>query len=212
MNNTNKEPLFTVIIPTYNRQNLLPRAIRSVFAQTCQDFELIITDDGSEDQTEDIVKEFINKYKNIKYLFHEHVGVGASKNMAIKIATGKYVTFLGDDDEYLPQHLEFRRRVIEQDKNIEFIYGGIKVVGNEYVPDKNNPKTQIHISKVVAGGTFFIKKEVFSKIGYFPEKNFANDTDYFGKVVAGKINKIKVDFPTYIYYRLEDSITNNHKK
>ena len=103
--NSNKIPKFSIIISTYNRANILPRAIRSVLNQTFQDFELIIVDDGSTDNTEKLIKNFNDK--RMIYLKHkENKGVYAGINTGLKAAKGDFVITLGDDDDLYPDALE----------------------------------------------------------------------------------------------------------
>jgi glycosyltransferase involved in cell wall biosynthesis len=99
------EPLFSIITATYNRAHLLPRAVNSVLNQTYQNFELIIVDDGSTDNTEDVCRSFSDR--RIRY--HKQTpnrGVYAARNKALDLATGDYVAILDDDDELVPQALE----------------------------------------------------------------------------------------------------------
>lgn len=99
------EPLFSIITATYNRAHLLPRAVNSVLNQTYRNFELIIVDDGSTDNTEDVCRSFSDP--RIKY--HKQTpnrGVLAARNKAFDMATGDYLAILDDDDELVPQALE----------------------------------------------------------------------------------------------------------
>lgn len=116
MQKNEKKPTVSVIIPTYNRAHLLPRAIKSVLNQTFQDFEVIVVDDGSMDNTEEVVKKFQKQDKRVRYIKHEgNKGGSAARNSGIKNAKGKYIAFLDSDDEWLPTKLEkqielFRKR------------------------------------------------------------------------------------------------------
>jgi glycosyltransferase involved in cell wall biosynthesis len=102
---TIRSPVFSIILPTYNRAHLLHRAIQSVINQTYENFELIIVDDGSTDFTHEVVKIFNDQ--RIIYVRHEqNKGVTAAYNTGLRLARGKYITFLGDDDELLPNALE----------------------------------------------------------------------------------------------------------
>ena len=99
------EPLFSIMTATYNRAHLLPRAVNSVLNQTYQNFELIIVNDGSTDNTEDVCRSFSDH--RIKY--HKQTpnrGMLAAMNKALDLATGDYVAMLGDDDELVPQAME----------------------------------------------------------------------------------------------------------
>lgn len=94
----------SVIIPSYNRAHLLPRAIKSVLAQSYQDWELVVVDDGSIDDTASVMQEFIDP--RVTYLkLEKNEGVSAARNRGVAIATGEWVSFLDSDDAYLPDAL-----------------------------------------------------------------------------------------------------------
>ena len=104
---TDKSVTVSVIIPTYNRAHLVGRAIRSVLNQTYQDFEIIVVDDCSTDNTEEIVKGF-NDHR-IRYMRHDrNRGGSAARNTGIKASQGKYIAFLDSDDERLLKKAESR--------------------------------------------------------------------------------------------------------
>ena len=107
-------PGISVIIPTYNRAHLISRSAKSVLAQTYPDFELIIVDDGSGDNTEEIIEALADP--RIRYLRHEsNRGVSAARNTGIRAARGDYIAFQDSDDEWLPQKLEKQLGLFEQD-------------------------------------------------------------------------------------------------
>lgn len=100
-----KNPMISVIIPTYNRVTVITRAIRSVQKQTYQDFEIIVVDDGSTDDTEKVIHSF--NESRITYIKHERNLNGAvARNTGINVAKGRYIAFLDSDDEWLPEKLE----------------------------------------------------------------------------------------------------------
>lgn len=105
-------PLFSVIMPTYNRAAFIETAIRSVLAQTFQDFEIVIVDDGSTDDTEARVTA-INDPR-VRYKRQANAGPGPARNHAIELATGTYCAFLDSDDVYLPWSLENTARAIRE--------------------------------------------------------------------------------------------------
>lgn len=105
----------SVIVPTYNRAHLISRSIQSVLAQTYNDFELIVVDDGSTDNTEEVVRALNDR--RISYLKHSgNRGVSAARNTGIKAARGSYIAFQDSDDEWLPQKLEKQMALFQQDK------------------------------------------------------------------------------------------------
>lgn len=99
----------SVIIPTYNRASLLPRAIDSVLIQTFVDFELIIINDASTDNTEEVVNEYLTKDTRVKYICNKNnLHAQEARNKAIRSARGKYIASLDDDDFWMPQKLELQ--------------------------------------------------------------------------------------------------------
>src|SRR3989344_2456358 len=110
--------MISIIIPTYNRAKLLRRAIESVLKQTFQDFELLVVDDGSTDNTNEVVMEYASKDKRVFYISQENSG-GASrpKNTGIKTARGEYIAILDSDDEWMQNKLEVQLRHFEQSVN-----------------------------------------------------------------------------------------------
>ena len=109
-----ENPRFTIIIPTFNRAKLLKKAIQSVIDQSISDWELVVVDDGSTDDTKAIVTDF--KEENILYVFQEKKERSVARNKGIEKASGRYICFLDDDDYFLENHLEkFNQFLIEKD-------------------------------------------------------------------------------------------------
>jgi len=108
----NRFPLVSVVIPVFNRESFIERAVNSVLNQTYWNFELIVVDDGSTDNT---VKRLKNYVDNIKILYQSNKGVSAARNLGVKFSKGKYIAFLDSDDEWLPEKLE--KQIKETIKN-----------------------------------------------------------------------------------------------
>lgn len=105
-------PFFSIVLPTYNRAHTLERAIGSVLVQTESDWELIVVDDASTDETRSVIANFEDN--RLKYVCHKkNRHVAAARNTGIRLAKGKYICFIDSDDEYLPRHLETLREVIK---------------------------------------------------------------------------------------------------
>jgi len=170
--------LVSVIIPTYNRAQLVTKAIDSVLSQTYKDFEIIVVDDGSTDNTEEVVGSF--KDSRIHYIRHkENRGGSAARNTGIKASKGEYIAFLDSDDEWLRSKLEKQLRV--------FYKGDAKLgaVGTGRVTNYPNNKSVLKIpsenfgniykrflkGRAFPGGTptMMIKRECFGRIGLFDE-------------------------------------------
>jgi glycosyltransferase involved in cell wall biosynthesis len=107
-----QNPCVSVIIPTYNRAEMLIRAIRSVLKQTYEDYEIIVVDDGSTDDTAKVMKAYENdKFKYIRYSLNK--GGAFARNLGLDSSRGKYIAFLDSDDEWLPTKLEKQTKFID---------------------------------------------------------------------------------------------------
>ncbi|WP_019505063.1 glycosyltransferase family 2 protein [Pleurocapsa sp. PCC 7319] len=154
MSEIDKRLLISVIIPTYNRADLIPRAIASVTKQTYQHLEIIIVDDASEDNIASVVQSI--KDSRIKYIRHQtNLGGSEARNTGIKNAQGKYIAFLDSDDVWLPDKLKLQLAAVSQQENQE---------------------------NLVCYGRFQISPRVFYKTSVFPARaKQENETvpDYF---------------------------------
>ena len=122
-------PTVSIIIPTYNRAGLISECIESVLRQTYKDFEIIVVDDGSDDNTEDILKVFKD---TIKYIRQENAGVSAARNRGIRESSGRYVAFLDSDDIWLEDKLELQTDFLEKNPDIVMVCGnGIYLDGKD---------------------------------------------------------------------------------
>jgi glycosyltransferase involved in cell wall biosynthesis len=205
----NSQSTFSIVITTFNRAQLLKRALDSLVSQTEKDWEAIIVDDGSTDDTHARILPYLKSYTGIKYILKPHSGATSSKNRGIKEATGKFVAFLDSDDEYDPVHLESRKNILIDDPSIQFLYGGVKVLGNQYVPDKNNPSAKINLYDCVIGGTFIIERQVLLSLNGFRDIMLGSDSDLFERAKKAKIRMAEVHLSTYIYHHeSQESITN----
>jgi glycosyltransferase involved in cell wall biosynthesis len=122
--------VFSVVIPTFNRAYLIERPIRSVLAQTCSSFEIIVVDDNSTDNTEEIVKGIGDS--RIKYVRHDqNYGSNVARNTGIENATGEFIAFLDSDDEWLPEKLEKQLKILSNHSEICVCYTWIKSVNED---------------------------------------------------------------------------------
>lgn len=113
----NKSPLFSVIVPLYNREDTIHRCIVSVLEQQCEDFQLILVDDGSTDGSGRICDEFAAKDSRIKVIHQRNGGVSKARKQGLKCATGKWITFLDSDDWFTPDYLSDFAKVLCDDKD-----------------------------------------------------------------------------------------------
>jgi glycosyltransferase involved in cell wall biosynthesis len=184
-------PKVSVIIPTYNRAYFLKEAIESVLKQTYPHFELLIIDDGSEDETATVVSRYQDK--RIRYLFIPHQGVSKARNVGIKEARAKLIAFLDSDDLWLPKKLElqvkfFQNRpdaLICQTEEIWIRYG------RRVNPKKYHKKPSGMIFKeslrrcLISPSAVMMRRELFERVGLFDESMPAcEDYDLWLRVTA----------------------------
>ena len=195
-------PFFSVIICTFDRASLLPRAIESLLDQSETDWEAIIVDDGSTDGTPGIMREYAARDSRIQCCLHGfNRGLSAARNSGVEKSCGRFVTFLDSDDEYAADHLANRRALLAKDDTVRFLHGGVKVIGDPFVVDKNNSSKKIHIDKCVLGGTFVIHRDVFDVVSRFDQVDYAEDSLFFERAAEAGVRMLETNHPSYIYYR-----------
>ncbi|HEY0376089.1 MAG TPA: glycosyltransferase family A protein [Pyrinomonadaceae bacterium] len=114
-------PLFTVVIPTYNRAGFIVETINSVLAQTDADFEIVVVDDGSTDDTQDIVARAFGHADKVRYVRQANAERGAARNRGVREARGQFVIFLDSDDLMRPEHLSTLRGIIEERPGVNYL-------------------------------------------------------------------------------------------
>lgn len=201
------KPLISVIICTYNRGDYLKNCIHSVVRQTNTAWELIIVDDGSDDETFNVVNTYFEDFSNIRYVKHKNIKLALSRNVGLSLAAGKYVTFLDSDDTFTSNHLQSRIDLMEKNKTLDLIYGGVLLDEEIFVSDYYKPNALINVKECVLGSTFFGKKNVFLELDGFINIDYGEDTEFLERA-SKKFNiKVITSPKTYVYTRAEDSIT-----
>ena len=118
----------SVIIPTYNSSKTVKRSVESVLNQTYQNFEIIITDDNSNDNTVSVIEKYLKNHNNIKlFCLDENRGAGYARNFCIEKASGDYIAFLDSDDYWYPNKLEIQIRFMKK-RNIHFTYSSYDII------------------------------------------------------------------------------------
>lgn len=206
---THSHCFFSVVITTYNRAILLQRALKSLVSQTEKSWEAIIVDDGSTDDTFRHVMPYLQTSRNIRYLWKPHSGNASSRNTGIDLSSGSFITFLDSDDEYRSDHLKTRKKFLLARPCIRFLYGGVRVLGNPCVPDKNDPSRKIYLKDCAIGGSFVVAREVMKLLDGFRDIVLGSDSDLLERAEKEKVRIAEISDPTYIYHHEnQDSITN----
>ena len=169
-------PKVTVVIPAYNRAAVVGRAIQSVFAQTRQDFEIVVVDDGSADGTVAAVTA-INDPRVVLVRHERNLGASLARNTGIRAGTAPYVAFLDSDDEWLPTRLEKLLSVFERSGDrVGMVYTGAERVGADGtvitdIPEDRDDLSRVLLTSNVVGGTSvaMVRRDVLEAVGPFDE-------------------------------------------
>lgn len=161
---------FSIIIPTYNRADLILITLKSVKKQLFKDYEVIVVDDGSTDNTKEVVKNFLNQDKNnnFRYLYKENGERGAARNFGIKHAKGTYITFLDSDDIIYPEHLEEAEKFIEHNINVNVFHQSYEILNYRKQIQKVNYPSDKRLNDAI------LKGNILSCFGVFLKKEIAN--------------------------------------
>ncbi len=168
-------PRISIVIPTYNHARFLAEAIRSALDQTWQDFEIIVVDDGSTDDTHRVVAQF---GQSVKYIRQENGGLAAARNAGIRAARGREIGLLDADDVWLPDYLMTMLTALESDSRVGAVYCGwqyIDEAGNSLprvnvrvVPPDQAYQAMVHMDFLVPSGVL-VRRDCFDDLGLFDE-------------------------------------------
>lgn len=215
----NKSPKVSIIIPTYNRSRLIGRTIKSILEQTYMDFEIVVIDDCSNDDTANIIAGFNDA--RIKYIYlSQHKGASFARNEGIKIAFGEFIAFADSDDVWLKEKLEKQVHILSTaPDDLGLVYSAVwKVSGKRKVlfPGKNlRAKRSGDIHKELLFGNFvpihvLLRKECLGRVGMFDEKlPRLQDWDLWLRL-SKKYKFLYLNEPLATEFKTSDSISGNN--
>jgi len=184
------KPTFSIITPTFNSDKFLGRCLLSVFQQSYSDYEHIVVDDGSTDNTVNIVNNFPSG--NIVYIKQQHLQRAIARNAGMVNAVGDWIIWLDADDLMLPFYLEMARQVIEKyPKGKAFNWNGILLWNNFGVAVKQTAivkKGEVFKSGGVMTGSFMFRRELLGKTGLLPDES---NPYSFGSVFMDRFPELK---------------------
>jgi len=176
------KPKFSVVIPTYNRAEFITRTIESVLEQTNEDFEIIVVDDGSADNTGEVVRSIADKRVSYHYKKNEERAV--ARNTGRSLARGSYITFLDSDDLLYPDHLAVAGEVIEKFSDPEFFHLGYEFVDPATGGSRGIARMpEIANDMLVRGNALscngvFLRKDVAELHPFNPDRDLSGTEDY----------------------------------
>ncbi len=213
-----ENPLVTVYMPTHNRRHLLERALKSVVDQTYKNLEIIVVDDGSSDDTERFMQEFIVEHSNVKYLKHaKPKGANAARNYAIREAKGYFVTGLDDDDEMVPTRIKELVNVYDDKYAYVFAKWNIINEAGEIYTQSYEYDTIVLSDMLYAnitGNQVLTTKDMFFKAGLFDESlPAAQDYDMWIRLLQIRPRaKMLVKALYNVYITSHERITTSNKR
>lgn len=213
-------PEVSVVIPAYNSANFLGQALDSVFAQTYTDYEVIVVDDGSTDDTKTILQPYLSR---INYIYQENQGVAAARNKGIEVARGNLVAFLDADDLFLPQKLQQQVALMKLNPDVGMVISGWQMTNQqgEIIRDVElwhdfpelNLKMWLYWKPVLPSATM-IRRPWLSKVGGFPQETIpVEDVECFLQIIAQGCKAIWCEHIGTVYRQVnENSLCRNTLK
>jgi glycosyltransferase involved in cell wall biosynthesis len=185
-------PTISVCTTTWNAARFLPETLASVLAQTFTDFEVIIVDDGSTDRTPEVIAPYLADQR-MRYYRYEHMGPGAARNLALRLARASLIAFLDADDLWLPHKLERQLELLRSDPGLGVVYTRrllIDELGRElqyHQPPlyRGEVMAELFRNNFVCFSSALVRRAVFGKVGIFDEDlPLAVDYDFWLRVAS----------------------------
>jgi glycosyltransferase involved in cell wall biosynthesis len=205
------EPLFSVVVPVYNRANVLGRALRSVLDQSCQDLEIVVIDDGSADDPKAVVEALGDP--RIRFFRQDNRGGGAARNAGIERARGRLVAFLDSDDVFLPAHLETMQALLAGTNDTA---GYAQMIvdrgqGRRFVKPPRGLGAGEHMASYlmcdrgfVPTITLVLPREIAGRVRYSESLPLAQDTDFAIRLFLAGCKFVMADEPGAVWMDIAD--------
>lgn len=227
------QPLVSVIVPCYNYGSFLKFTLESVLKQEYQNWECIIVDDGSTDNTKEIAEEFTVDDKRFAYVYQKNAGLSAARNTGVKHASGKYVQFLDSDDLIDTKKLQVQVEYMEQNERVDIMYGdsiffdtnsdnvtnGDRRIKNLKLKVSGAGKALVRnfcVNNFIEVSSPLVKKAMLDKVGIFDTTYFTyEDWQYWFRAAVEGFHFSYAPIPgseTYIRYGHTSMLSNSKTK
>lgn len=193
--------IVSIVMPAYNAFQYLHEAIESVLAQTFNDFELLIIDDGSTDSTAEVAHHYSQRDSRVKLFSQANQGVSVARNTGIKMAQGEFIAFLDSDDQWLPDKLAAHIEHLNSDSNLGISFGRVefmKLNGKPTGQLSNSPLSNLkpqnflYENPIITNSNPVVRRETFEQVGDFDESmSYAEDLDWCLRVICSRRWKIE---------------------
>ena len=206
----------SVVLPTYNGSRFLSEALESILSQTISDFELIIIDDCSTDETPKIIAEYAKKDARIQVITNKrNKQLPASLNIGFAVAKGKYLTWTSDDNRYIPTAFEEMLTVFDSYPETDFVYADMRIINEvgQFIKNEKLKYPTALYNGCCIGACFLYRHSCFEQLGGYDETLFcAEDYEYWLRLYTNgkkfkKLNKI-----LYEYRQSSTSLTATKQK
>lgn len=195
-------PTVTVVMPAYNAEKYLAESIESVLAQTFDDLELLIIDDGSTDRTAEIANSYCQQDNRVKLFSQENHGVSTSRNKGICLNNSKFVAFIDADDKWFSDKLAVHLNHFNQEAHLGISFARVEFLSPDGTTgqiasgrlNQLQPQHFLYENPTITTSNLVVRREVFQEIGYFDQSmSYAEDLDFILRVICSgkwKINGI----------------------
>jgi glycosyltransferase involved in cell wall biosynthesis len=216
-------PRVSVIIPTYNCSRYLPEAVESALAQTYQDYEIVIADDGSTDGTQELINRWDGR---LVYAFQENRGLSAARNFAVSRASGEFLAYLDADDVWFPDKLERQVRFMTENRQCGLVHGDVSIIDEdgEVIHRRYNVECKrvihqgkcleglIHYSTVVVPSVME-RRACFEEVGGFDETlRSVEDYLHWVQIALGGHEFGYIEEPVAMYRWRSGSLSRNESQ
>ncbi len=209
----NNQPLVSVIMAVYNAEEYLKRSIDSILNQTYQNLEFIIINDGSTDNSLEIIKRYVSRDKRIVLINQDNIGLTKSLNKAINLAKGKFIARQDADDESISHRIEKQYNILIKN-NLELVtaraFKNNKIIPNKIILKFNRVEV-FKTGNIFIHGTFFANARIFKQIMYDENYKYAQDFKFILDCFKRDIRIGYIEKPLYLLNDNKKSISNMKK-
>jgi glycosyltransferase involved in cell wall biosynthesis len=206
-------PLVSIVVPSYNRAVMLPRAVKACLAQTFGNIEVIVVNDGSNDNTSDVCRQLVDSDPRVRVFDKSNGGVASALNYGFKRARGVYVTWSSDDNVYYPQAIEKLVYVLAEKNSVGFVYSDV-----QEVDEQGKPVRIVHSGEpeelrrtCVIQACFLYRRDVMDAVGEYDSRwTRCQDYDYYLRINK-KYMMYHLREVLYEYTAHEASMSGNHE-
>ncbi len=175
-------PVVSVIMPAFNDGAFIAEAISSVLSQTFRDLELVIVDDGSNDNTRSVIEKFMMSDGRVRYFFQKNGGQGKARNLGINNSQGEFIAFIDSDDVWVSSKIEKQLSLLGKDDDFGLVYCDAEYIGENSnflflsstvnKPFRGRVVKKLLVNNFITNSSVVIRRDVLNKSGLFNESSF----------------------------------------